>query len=223
MKRDDFYDVVRKDLFRGELSQGQVDGMEAILNFWETPPVTPAGEFKEQWDIRSIGWLAYMLATAYHETDFTMQPISEKSDRTGDDYFTRRYEDRDDLGNTERGDGAKFKGRGFVQLTGRANYTKMTKVVQSFYPSCPDFTNEPETVKQDEYASVIMFYGMFMGSFTGKALKRYIGDPDKGQKVDFYNARRIINGLDEAHKIEDYARKFEKALYIANAVTREAQ
>lgn len=75
MDRAEFYNVVRKGLFHGKLSQDQVNGMESILNFWESPPVTPTGQFKTNWDIRSIGWLAYMLATTYHETAFTMQPI----------------------------------------------------------------------------------------------------------------------------------------------------
>jgi len=58
---------------------------------------------------------------------------------------------------------------------------------------------------------------MFLGSFTGRALKHYIGDPDKGQSVDFYNARKIINGLDRASEIQGYAEKFHKALDLAGA------
>jgi len=200
---------------KSKLSQEQVDGMESILDFWENPPVQPTGEFKTNWDIRSIGWLAYMLATTYHETAFRMQPISEDGSV---DYFTNLYENRSDLGNNQPGDGARFHGRGYVPLTGRRNYTTMTPIVRSFYPESPDFTEDSEAVKEPRYAAVIIFYGMFMDTFTGKALKHYIGDPDKGQVVDYYNARRIINGLDRAKKIRGYAEKSEEALDKAEAL-----
>jgi putative chitinase len=104
-----------------------------------------------------------------------------------------------------------------VQLTGRRNYREMTPIVNGFYPQSPDFTVDPDAVKDDRYAAVIMFYGMFVGIFTGKALKNYIGDPEKGQIVDYYNARRIINGLDKAGTIEGYAKEFEQALDRAGA------
>lgn len=220
MDRAIFYDDVRNDIFGGRLSQGHVDGMEAILNFWENPPVQPTGDFKVNWNVRSLGWLAYMFATTYHETAHTMQPIDEFGD---DNRFRHLYCNRLDLGNGpahggQVDDGPRFHGRGYVQLTGRRNYTKMTPIVQGFYPGSPDFTQNPAAVKTLKYAAVIMFYGMFVGTFTGRALKHYIGDPNRGQIVDYFNARRIINGLDRSNLIAGYAREFEQALHKAGAV-----
>src|SRR4249920_3014623 len=72
-----FFDEVRVTLFSDSLSQGQVDGMNAMLDAWERISMI------KEVDLRH---LAYMLATDYHETAFTMQPIEEYGKGAGYDY-----------------------------------------------------------------------------------------------------------------------------------------
>jgi len=76
------------------------------------------------------------------------------------------YENRKDIGNTQPGDGIKYAGRGFLQCTGRDNYTKMTK-----YFKGPDFVSNPEIVQELEWAakSVLWYFNVYKppGWFVG--------------------------------------------------------
>lgn len=57
------------------------------------------------------------------------------------------YEGKKDLGNTQKGDGRKYKGRGFIMITGKSNYTILSKVYNK------DFVNKPELLLESEWAA----------------------------------------------------------------------
>lgn len=159
----------------------------------------------QEWDKTPFDderWIAYIFATAWHETAHTLKPISEFGSGDGpdpdkwDDYFTRMYDRRTDLGNTPEidGDGELFKGRGYVQITGRNNYRKY------------GIEGAPWRALEPDFAAHIMIDGMTKGTFTGRKLSQYFST----SLEDPINARRIVNGIDRAEKIADYYLEFLK-------------
>lgn len=61
--------------------------------------------------------------------------------------YQERYEGRKDLGNIKRGDGYRFRGRGLIQVTGRANYREIGR-----YLGLP-LEDQPELLEQPEHAA----------------------------------------------------------------------
>ncbi len=130
--------------------------------------------------------LAYLLATAYHETAHTMKPIKEQG---SDKYLkSKKY--------------YPYIGRGYAQVTWKENYDKVSKLLNI------DCINKPDLLLNPEYAVPAIIAGMNEGWFTGKKLSDYI----TFQRSDFKNARRIINGMDKADLIAGYAKQYDKAL-----------
>lgn len=62
------------------------------------------------------------------------------------------YEGRLDLGNTQHGDGRRYRGRGLIQTTGRANYREATRDIQQLVPGAPDFEADPLQLEQFPWA-----------------------------------------------------------------------
>jgi putative chitinase len=62
------------------------------------------------------------------------------------------YEGRSDLGNTQPGDGRKYRGRGLIQTTGRANYREARDDIRSIIPGAPDFEADPVTLEEFPWA-----------------------------------------------------------------------
>ena len=134
----DFYVDVRKNLFSGSLTQKQLDGLNLLLG-------ATKGIFKQH--------RAYILATAYHETGYTMQPVRETKALTDgkaiailDSAFKKGqlpwvrfpYWRLDN-------EGKSWLGRGYVQLTHKANYIKASKELDIDLLSNPDKAMEPAT------------------------------------------------------------------------------
>lgn len=190
-----FFSAVRSGLLGPKLDEGEVNGCEAILEAMAGMPVS---------------WAAYALGTAYHETAHTMLPIKEYG---GDKYFFRRYDIEGQnpslakrLGNTMPGDGAKFAGRGYVQITGRANNERAGKKLNI------DLINDPDLALNKDIAARILREGMRDGWFTGKRLADYLPASGAATRSQFRSARRIINGVDKADLIASYALDFQNAL-----------
>lgn len=166
----------------GDLSLDQIAALKSILLEADERELTPSET-------------AYIIATVYHESRLGKFML-ELSDG-------RQYEGRPDLGNKHPGDGARYKGRGYVQITGRANYRKFSTVVGVDLEKYPDLAVRPE------HALKILFEGMTKGMFTGVSLDDFT---QTSGKLDFFQARRVVNGLDRAKEIAQLAEELEAKL-----------
>ena len=190
--RKKFFDAVRADPFAGNLTQSQVDGMEYLLDMWEEyfAPNNPND---------GTMWLAYCLATVFHETAQNMRPLEEYGKGSGHSYG----EPVDPYGNC-------YYGRGHVQLTWSENYLNGENILRDKYGlDCP-IHEFPERMLEDEPSALILMDGSVYGWFTGASLQQYFSKA-KGIE-DPVNARRVINGTDKADLIAGYFWKFKAAL-----------
>lgn len=158
--------------------------------------------------------VAYMLATVRHETyDYRKAEFFSEEPEVGSLSYFNKYdpvlaatpEARENArknGNTEEGDGFKYRGRGCVHLTWKKSYKKFSELL-SF-----DFVADPDAAARFEYSVPIMIIGMTEGVFTGKKLSHYFNSGG----VDYVSARWIINGKDKRDLIASYADIFESIL-----------
>lgn len=184
---DNFYAAIRP-LF-GKISTPQFEGMQAKLDAFAA-----AGS--------PLAYVAYGLATSYHETGKKMQPVTEIGRGRGKPY-----------GVPGKHGGQVPYGRGDVQLTWDGNYEKADDELGLNGALLADFNLALDT----EISAQIMVRGMTEGWFAGDKvgrhkLARYLSAKGLATKVMFTSARRIINGVDRADIIAGYAETFQTGL-----------
>ena len=117
MTTDEWKAVLRKVEPKGKdwIVLGLADQMEKL-----------SSEFEINTPLRQ----QHFIAQCAHESDHF---------QTTQEYASgQAYEGRRDLGNTQKGDGRRYKGRGLIQLTGRANYTAASKALNEPYVDKPE-------------------------------------------------------------------------------------
>ena len=126
----------------------------------------------KKYDIHDKSVLIGLLATIRIETG-GFKPVHE----WGGESYWRRYEDRADLGNVNPGDGVKYHGRGYIQLTGRANYNEYGKKLGVDLENNPDLAMDPEISAQ-----VLACYFKERGVATA------------AREGDWRRVRKLVNG-----------------------------
>jgi putative chitinase len=187
------YDNIRKSF--GKLSVSQVEGFEAVFN-----------EFEKQ-KLADSRYLAYILATIWHEVNKTMQPIEEYGKGKGRRYGQRFRYNGEKYTNTLN----LFYGRGHTQNTWIDIYEKLTEAAKKQGYDW-DFVNHPELLLQMEPSIWATFYAMQAGLYTGRKLSQYFNTTTN----DPINARKIINGTDKAVLIAGYYEKFLQSIQRTN-------
>lgn len=148
-------------------------------------------EFLPKYEITTKLRVAAFLATGGIETDYL---------RTTTEYASGdAYEGRKDLGNTQKGDGRKFKGHGFFQTTGRYNHDRVTKA--TFSRLGIDFVKNPEKLAEIPIAveSACIFW-------LENKLENY------ADKRDFFGVSGIVNRGDAKRRALHFDKR--EALYV---------
>lgn len=198
-----FFAYARRAPFGGRLSQGQIDGMNALFRCWDSHKI-PGPDNRH---------LAYILASVFHETGGRMVPVREtfastdagaiaaldkawKAGKLGQVSLPYWRKDKD---------GKSWFGRGDIQITHKENYNKLGERIGV------DLVGNPSLALDLDVSAEIAIVGMLEGLFTGKKLTDYFNLKND----DPVGARAVVNGRDKAKLIAGYYKSFLDALEAA--------
>lgn len=183
LNKEIFFDKIRDYI---PLTNQNVEGFDRVLDYADTQPM-------------NLQELAYVLATAYHESANTMHPVKEA-------YWLSEDWRRQHLHYYP------WYGRGLIQVTWEENYKKMGDRIGV------NLLADPDALLTWDVSLPSLFVGMREGLYTGKDLDDAIDDIDESDDEDYKEykaARKIVNGTDKADTIAKLAIRFEMGLKAA--------
>jgi hypothetical protein len=133
-------------------------------------------------------------------------PETEKYNGNPIDYFENKYGGRADLGNTSSGDGYKYRGRGLIQITGKANYSHFGRAI------AVDLVNNPDRALELPIAVDIL-----VAFFAEKGIAE-LAERGRWESV----RQRVNGGLNGYPEFLEYVRGLEAAAAAAGAVPKPA-
>ena len=183
--RGSFFKEYRDVFHLKKMSQEQVNIFDAIFDYWDK---------SQHSDAR---WLAYAMATAYHETGGRMTPVREgfADDDTAAIRAVERLLAQGRISwnyAKPEANGKSYFGRGLVQITHADNYLKLGQAIglgSKLY-------DNPSLALDENISVKLLFKGMTDGLYrSGSKLSTYFNQ----DKEDWYDAREMING-DKSYK-----------------------
>lgn len=223
--RKTFYAALKRILGVKRWTQSQVEGLDRLLNGFESDPIIPDG-------VVGVQRCAYWLFTDWIETGRTFTPIMERGSAS---YFIGRYGPKTrkgrELGNDTDEEAVLYRGAGDVQLTGENNRESAEEMIRRNYPeivarwerengrmwdlTIGDQPNDHDDWKNaliPEFSYAIMVAGTTEGLF-GPPINRYIN----ARTCNYKGARRCVNGTDRDDEFAAYCPRIEAALRAAIA------
>ncbi len=207
-----FFSKVKKTMHARRLSQTQFETYLNLIRYFNTHP-----------EITDRRWLAYVMATAWHETQ--LRPVREgfkKTDAAARKHVAWMYRKHLIVLPYHLPDpvtGHVYYGRGYVQLTWAVNYKKLGAAIgmgDALY-------RNPDLVLKPEIASKVLFVGMIKGKFRyskrrhprgWQKLKLFFND----RASNWSGARNIINGdlRKNGRRVGSYGKKYFKAIRLVS-------
>lgn len=170
---------------------------EQIASILKSPPANVKSDWPlikavlPKYKITTDAAVIAVLATIGTEVR-TFKPIGEYG---GPKYFTKMYEGRADLGNNQPGDGNKFHGRGYVQTTGRHNYTALSHEIGA------DCVANPDLLLLPQYAAIALAFYFKGHGCTDWANKAWLSAKDKPCKFCLSDGLLFTGVNKNGHKL----------------------